>query len=497
MCRPTKEEFRADCKEGRLIPIFREIPADLETPVSAFLKLRGKGIGFLLESVERGEQLGRYSILGIDPSPILWRENGITEIREGGAGRTAEEPDPLRTLESLMAAYRTVSLPGLPPFFGGVVGYISYEVAHCFERLPGKIKHDLNLPEAIFLLADKLVIFDHVTQKLMVMVNARGSSSPDNTYDQAVQRISQIVESLGKPLRNGRTGRGRTQGSLRSSSEERTFRSNFTPRSFSQAVGSAKEYIAKGDAYQIVFSQRLKGITSADPFTIYRALRMLNPSPYMFFLDFSNFQLIGSSPEMLVKTTGDLAETRPIAGTRKRGRTEAEDLWLEKELIADPKERAEHVMLLDLGRNDLGRVCKFGSVQAPALMEVERYSHVMHMVSRAQGLLREGCSPYDLLRAAFPAGTVTGAPKIRAMEIVEELEKTERGPYAGAVVTFGLNGSLNSCITIRTIVMKGRTVYLQAGAGIVADSDPTREYEETVNKIQALKRAILTAEEGW
>lgn len=476
-------------RTGAIKPVFRELSADLETPVSVFLKLRDKGPCFLLESVERGEQLGRYSFIGANPSLVLKSFGGKAQIIRGGnvesvpLGPPFQGPDILHVLQKLLAERQIESAPGLPRFFGGAVGYLGYDVVSFFDKVKAPEKDELGVPSSFFLITDTIVIFDHVTQKMKIVANTAGGGEAE-----ARKKIEAVVASLERPVPlpylNG----------AESVPNNVEFQSNFSKEDFIQAVVKAKEYIRAGDAFQIVLSQRLQRKTTAEPFSIYRALRMLNPSPYMFYLDFHDFQLIGSSPEMLVKLEGRQAETRPIAGTRPRGGSEAEDKCIIADLLADPKERAEHTMLVDLGRNDLGRVCQFGTVRVPVYMTTEKYSHVIHIVSSVTGDLKPEYDSYSLLRACFPAGTLTGAPKIRAMEIIAELEKTQRGPYGGAVGYFGFSGNMDTCITIRTIVMKGDTVYLQGGAGIVADSQPETEYYETLKKMQALKEAVRLAE---
>lgn len=494
MYHPTLTEVQNLAKKGNLVPIWRELPADLETPVSVYLKLRGGGPSFLLESVERGEQVGRYSFLGIEPSRILTACDGQVflptgeKLQPSGAG----ELDPLSAAEEVLSQYRPVATNGLPRFFGGLVGYLAYDVARFFDRVPLAPGQGLNLPEAVLLLTDHLVIFDHLRHRLLVVVNAHLNGDPRAAYAMATDEIEAIVARLRQPLRVAPTP------AAKGDSQRSSWVSNLEQADFEAAVRRAKEYIAAGDIFQVVLSQRLSRRTTADAFTIYRALRMLNPSPYMFYFELPDgLRLIGSSPEMMVRLEKDLAEVRPIAGTRPRGADPAEDEVLARELLADPKERAEHVMLVDLGRNDLGRVCRYGSVQVPEMMVIERYSHVMHIVSSVQGELRPDLDTFDLLRATFPAGTVSGAPKVRAMEIIAELEGERRGAYAGAVGYFGYSGNMDTCIAIRTIVMQGDTVHVQAGAGIVADSEPTREYHETLSKAQALAEAVAIAERGF
>ena len=490
---PTLAEVQELANQGNLVPVWRELPADLETPVSVYLKLRGGNASFLLESVEKGEQLGRYSFLGIEPTGILTIRDGQVHLQEGGSLRQVRSPDgdPLAAAKETLSPYHPIAVEGLPRFCGGLVGYVAYEVTRFFEKVPLAPRPGLGLPDAVFLVADTLVIFDHVTHRLLLVANAHIDGSPAKAYQAAKRKIEDIVSRLRRPLvvKPGPTTTEERQGS--------SWESNFDQADFEAAVRKAKEHITAGDIFQTVLSQRLSRRTTADSFSIYRSLRMLNPSPYMFYLELpENLRLIGSSPEMLVRLDGRQAQVRPIAGTRPRGRTPAEDETLARGLLADPKERAEHVMLVDLGRNDLGRVCRYGSVRVPEMMGIERYSHVMHIVSGVQGDLRPDVDAFDLLRATFPAGTVSGAPKVRAMEIIADLEGERRGPYAGAVGYFSYSGNVDTCIAIRTIVMQGDVAHIQAGAGIVADSDPTLEYHETLHKAQALAEAVSVAERG-
>ena len=495
MYHPNLNEAKRLCSQGNTIPVYRELPADLETPVSVYLKLRGESPSFLLESVERAEQVGRYSFVGVDPTASLIARGDRVQVVGRGAGREEllNGRDPLHIIAEFVRHNRPVPLPGVPSFHGGAVGYLGYDMVRFFEprvQATAPSPTGFEWPEAVFLLADDLVVFDHVRHRLLVISNAHVDPNGDVTvaYQQAVTHIDALVQRLSQPLPVPR------QPSVRESSE---LSSNFSRERFEDAVRTAKEYIAAGDIFQVVLSQRLQRWTTADPLSIYRALRMLNPSPYMFYLELPDgLNLIGSSPEMLVRLEGGLGEVRPLAGTRRRGHTPQEDEALARELLADPKERAEHVMLVDLGRNDLGRVCRHGSVRVPLMMGVERYSHVMHIVSEVVGDLDPAHDAFDLLRSTFPAGTVSGAPKVRAMEIIDELEGERRGPYAGTVGYFSYSGSMDTCITIRTIFFKNQTAFLQAGAGIVADSDPAREYEETLHKAQALAEAIDHAERG-
>ncbi len=488
--KPTLEEARRLADQGNVLPVYCELPADLETPVSVYLKLRGAGPSFLLESVEGGEQVARYSFLGIAPAYQLVADGRGVRLRNGHEEALAQGGDPLAAVKAVMDRTRIIPLPGLPRFVGGAVGYMSYDLARYFERLPATAVDDRDLPLCHFLFTDSLVIFDHVKHRLLVMANAYldGEGGVEAAYIDAVARIAAIVEQLRKPKPSSVVEPTGTTAPLTS---------NTTRERYEAMVEAAKEYIAAGDIFQVVLSQRFERATDAEPFAIYRALRMLNPSPYMVFLDLGETKVIASSPEMLTQLEDRIATVRPIAGTKPRGATEDEDQALAHELLSDPKERAEHVMLVDLGRNDLGRVCEYGSVRVPDLMVIERYSHVMHIVSRVQGHLAEGRDAFDLLRATFPAGTLSGAPKVRAMEIIEELEGVRRGPYGGAIGYFSYNGALDSCITIRTIIMRGKQAYIQAGAGIVADSVPATEYQESVNKARALAEAIRMAEEGF
>ncbi len=464
-----------------LKPVIREIPADLETPVSAFLKLKDRGARFLLESVEMGENLGRYSFIGLDP---LFDIRVLPDrILVEGGGRTEDIPlagrNPLELLRQTMAplALRGAPLPGL---VGGAVGYIGYDFVRFLEKLPSRLPDDLALPLCHFHLTRTMVIFDHVKRKMLLVTVAQEDPG---------DRLEEVARHLALPISVEWT-------SGRPAPRRARFVSNFTEDEFARAVLKAKDHIRIGDIFQVVLSQRAEGELHTDPFQVYRALRILNPSPYMFFLDFGDCKLVGSSPEVHATLRGREALIRPIAGTRPRGGTEEEDRALERELLADEKERAEHLMLIDLARNDVGRCADTGTVRCTDLFTIERYSHVMHIVSQVVGRLSTGQDQFDLLSKTFPAGTVTGAPKIRAMEIIEELEKSRRGPYAGTVGYFSLSGDMDTCITIRTILVKDGRAYLQAGAGIVADSDPHAEWRETCNKMEVLKRAVAMAEEG-
>ncbi len=490
MVSPTVDEYCRISDRGGRVPLRRRIPADLDTPVSAFLKLKPAGAAFLLESVEQGIQVGRYSFIGIGPMVSLRLAGESVEIRRADRSeRVPVDPaDPFAPVRAELQRHSALVGDELPAAFGGAVGYLGYEIVRYFETLPLPDQAGLGLPDYCFLFPETLAVFDHVKSEIEI-VTLPPQAEPQEAYFGAVARIDRLLEALQSPIPHG--------FARRPAGERATVKANMTEESFRKRVAQAKEHILAGDAFQIVLSQRLEGRTEVAPFQIYRALRILNPSPYMFFIDYDDFQIIGSSPEVLVKLEGRHALVCPIAGTRPRGESPQKDQELEAELLANEKECAEHVMLVDLGRNDLGRVCEIGSVQPESLMHIEKYSHVMHIVSRITGTLKPEHDMFDLLRATFPAGTVTGAPKIRAMEIIHALEGDARGPYAGAVGYFGRQGDMDLCITIRTLVMKGGTFYAQAGAGIVADSDPAAEYRETLNKIRAVTRSIEIAEEGF
>lgn len=492
MLYPDFNEFERKAKEGNLIPVYREILADLDTPLSAFLKLKGK-TGFLLESVEGGEKWARYSFIGSDPSLTIEGKGKTLTIKKGRQKEKVKfDNDPLEIISAELKKYKPVIMPGLPRFFGGFVGYIGYDTVRHFEKLPDNHHAGLNLPDLFLMLTDTLLVFDNLSQKIKVISNAHITDSPKEAYNKAQIKIDNIVRKLKSKV--ALPGKSTSSSRCRVIPTKTTFQSNFSKDNFLKAVEKAKEYVKAGDVIQTVISQNFQRDTDIHPINAYRALRVINPSPYMYYIDTGKSTLVGSSPEILVRLEGDTLELRPIAGTRKRGSTTEEDLMLEKELRADPKEQAEHIMLVDLGRNDLGRVAATGSVKVNELMTVERYSHVMHLASNITGKLDNGRNAFDVLRASFPAGTVTGAPKIRAMEIIEELETTKRGPYAGSVGYFSFSGNMDMCITIRTIIFKNKKAYIQAGAGIVADSDPEKEYIETVNKAKGMFKAIEMAE---
>jgi len=482
---------------GNMVPVYRAILADLETPVSAYLKVaRGPG-SFLLESVEGGERLARYSFLGTSPYLMAELDRGDARLTRGRETRTERFENPLDVVKAELGQFRPVDVPGLPRFVGGAVGYLAYECARYFERLPSPDGPGLGIPEAIFLFVDTLLVFDHLQHRILVVSNAHLDGDPGAAYDRAVDRIDELVDRLHRPLKDPAeiTPARRRPGVPRGYSFGNGLHGNVPPGRYQEMVVRAKEYIDAGDAIQVVPSQRFSRGTVAHPFSIYRALRTVNPSPYMYYLDLGGFQIVGASPELLVRVEDGAVTTHPIAGTRRRGKTPAEDLELEQELSSDEKERAEHIMLVDLGRNDIGRVSRPGTVRVSQLMQIERYSHVMHLVSHVTGRLRPDFTSYDALQACFPAGTVSGAPKIRAMEIIAELESDRRGTYAGAVGYFSYSGNLDTAIAIRTAVYQDGVVSVQAGGGIVADSEPDREHQETLNKARASLSAIDLAEQ--
>jgi len=505
MYQPSLGTYLHLAKEYNLIPVYREVLADLETPISVFMKLCQEEPGaFLLESVEGGEKVARYSFLGSRPLLTIASRDGTTSVVEGESAseyRTVGQAtqgngdakklqgDPLTHLRDVMATFRVYQPAGLPRFAGGAVGYLAYDAIRYYERLPGGQTDDLQLPDALFMVTELVVVFDHLKHRLLLIANTQPGAEPEVAYRRAQALLDRAAERLRGPVP---VPPGVSMGRPR----PLTVKSNMTQEQFEGSVEKAKEYIKAGDVFQVVLSQRLQTSVRSRPLDIYRVLRTVNPSPYMFYLTFGDLKIIGSSPELLIRVEEGVARTRPIAGTRPRGATEAEDLALERELLADEKERAEHVMLVDLGRNDIGRVCKYGTVQVTEMMRIERYSHVMHIVSDVQGQMAEGKDALDALAACFPAGTLSGAPKVRAMEIIDELEPTRRNTYGGAIGYIAWGGSLDTCITIRTMIMKGDQVYIQAGAGIVADSDPTREYQESLQKARALIRTLEIAEEG-
>ncbi|HEY2990987.1 MAG TPA: anthranilate synthase component I [Candidatus Binatia bacterium] len=492
MFHPSFEEFSRLAKRGNLIPVYQELLMDLETPLSFFKRLERDRYAFLLESVEGSERWARYSFLGTRPYLVFKSRGKNVEIIEAGKKRKLVAAEPLRLLEEIIKEHRPVTVAGVPPFFGGALGYVAYDAVEQMHRVSNTKKDAHGIPEIFFIFVQTLVAFDNLKHTIKVIDNVRldGETDLRKAYEGALARIRRLVASL------ERKARKTDAREIGIAAREKKFHSNLTPQKFKSAVRRAKEYIEAGDIIQAVLCQRLETRTEADPFEIYRALRLINPSPYMYYLELDGLRVIGSSPETMVRLTGDTIELRPIAGTRRRGATPAEEQALEADLLADPKERAEHIMLVDLGRNDVGRAAAVGTVEVNELMVIERYSHVIHLVSNVRGKLARGKSAFDLFISSFPAGTVSGAPKIRAMQIIAELEPEKRGLYAGAIGYFSFNGNLDTCIVIRTILMQGKKAFIHAGAGIVADSEPENEYQETLNKARAMLKAIELAE-SW
>src|SRR5579864_4157803 len=492
MLQPDFKEFSRLSREATLVPVVKSVSADLLTPVSAFLAIaENEPHAFLLESVERGEQIGRYTFLGARPYMKVRARQGSAEI-ERGRRREVIEENIFQVVKRLLREHRPASIPGLPPFTAGAVGYFAYDVVRQLERIGDHAKDDLSLPDAELMFFDRLLAFDHLRHQIHIIATADVSrESPRRAYDRAVRDLAALERKLASGLSSAlwRKSARRKAGKLK-------VHSGTERKNFMRGVERCKEYIAAGDIFQVVLSQRLDFIPGVAPFDLYRALRQVNPSPYLYFLRNGDTHILGSSPEMLVRVSGRKLEYRPIAGTHPRGRDEAEDARLEHAMRNDEKERAEHVMLVDLGRNDLGRVSEYGSVKVKDLMYVERYSHVMHLVSALEGKLRKDLDALDAFAACFPAGTLSGAPKVRAMQIIEELEPTRRGVYGGSVLYADFAGNLDSCITIRTMFMNGKKAYLQAGAGIVADSDPAKEFQESENKAKAVLRAVEMARNG-
>jgi anthranilate synthase component 1 len=496
--RPSLEEFRELARDASLVPIYRQLIGDTLTPVTAFCKIQEGDWAFLFESVIGGERVGRYSFLGAGPFLHFQAYDRRVQIHArvpgSGSGSPAVEEfdhaDPLRLLEDRLAAFRAPHLPGLPRFCGGAVGYAAYDAVRYVERLPHPPADDRHLPDLSFAFYDRMVIFDHITKTMAAVAHAHVNPRDlEGSYRTACERVDRLVERLQQGVADLPLTDIDPAGEVRL-----PYRSNFEPRAFEAAVSRCKEYIRAGDIFQVVLSQRLQTETRARPFDIYRTLRVVNPSPFMIYLKSGPLCLVGSSPEIMVRVEGDRVTIRPLAGTRPRGKTEEEDARLAAELLADPKERAEHIMLVDLGRNDVGRVARFGSVALKDVLTVERYSHVMHLCSTVTGQLQPGKTAFDALRSCLPAGTLSGAPKVRAMQIIDELEPHRRGPYGGAVGYVDFSGNMDTCIALRTLVLKGQTAYLQAGAGIVADSVPEKEREETLNKAKGLLRALEIAE---
>ena len=490
MIQPSLEEVKRLADQGNVIPVYKDMLGDLLTPAAAFLRVaQGRRRVFLLESVEGGERVARYSFIGWDPFLVVRGSGDSLEIEQLGETETEQGP-PLEKLRTVGRDFRPVAIPDLPPFVGGGVGYFAYDLVRHFEKLPSSAVDDLRIDDFQVMFFSTILAFDHLRHRIHIIANVfadRGGQSLEAKYKDALRRIEQIEQRLTGPI------------SLPAPQPYEAIpepRSNMTEGEYCDKVMSAKNYISAGDIFQAVLSQRLVMDVRCEAFDIYRALRFINPSPYLFFLRMDNLYLIGSSPEMLVKVNGRRVEYGPIAGTRPRGSDAVQDARLAEELLADAKERAEHIMLVDLGRNDLGRVCRYGSVRVSDLMRVEKYSHVMHLVSSVEGELKEGLDCYDALRSCLPAGTVSGAPKVRAMEIIEELEPCRRGVYGGAVGYIDFSGNLDSCIALRTLVLTDGKAYIQAGGGIVADSEPRREWEESMNKARALIRAVKFAHQG-
>ncbi|NUO07446.1 MAG: anthranilate synthase component I [Candidatus Brocadia sp.] len=487
---PSFEVFKQLASRGNIIPVYRQMFADTLTPVSAFQKISDAAYAFLLESAAGGEKISRYSFLGANPFLEFTSFGHRTEIKRGDKGiEVIHAQDPLEVLNREMKSFSPVQVDDLPNFFCCGVGYIGYDAVRYYESLPNTPRDDMSFPDIQIMFYDSVIIFDHLAKTMKVVCTAKTDGCLlENAYALAIDKIDRVIEKLRTPVMS-------LSDDITTEKEVNIpFSSNFEKTNFLKAVDRCKEYIRAGDVFQVVISQRFKTLTHADPFSIYRVLRAINPSPYMFYLKMNSVKLIGSSPEVMVKVEGKKIVVRPIAGTRKRGKDDTEDTQFSEELIADPKERAEHIMLLDLGRNDVGRVSRFGSVHIDEKMVIEKYSHVMHITSSVCGELENGKGAFDSLKACLPAGTLSGAPKIRAMQIIDEIEPTKRGPYGGAIGYFDFFGNMNTCITIRTILLKGNEAYIQAGAGIVADSIPEREYEETVNKAKGLLKAIEIAE---
>jgi anthranilate synthase component 1 len=493
MHRPTLSEFKELASAHSLVPVYRQLVGDTLTPVTAFGKIQEGDWSFLFESVIGGERLGRYSFLGAGPFLRFQAWDRRVEIEDTATGHVERlsHPDPLRLLEEWLVKYRAPHMPGLPRFCGGAVGYAGYDTVRYVERLENPPLDDRKLPDLSFALYDRMVIFDHINKTIAVVAHAHvDPRDPARSYEDACSRVDLLVDKLGKQDADLKLADIAPGGTV-----QRTYQSNFAPGAYEAAVDKAKEYIKAGDIFQVVLSQRLTAQTTARPFDIYRTLRVVNPSPFMFYLKVGpELALVGSSPEIMVRVEEDKVTIRPLAGTRRRGRSDEEDERLAAELLADPKERAEHIMLVDLGRNDVGRVARYNTVQLTDVMTVERYSHVMHICSNVTGRLEAGKTAFDALRSCLPAGTLSGAPKVRAMEIIDELEPHRRGPYGGAVGYIDFSGNMDTCIALRTMVLHGKTAYLQAGAGIVADSEPAKEREETLSKAMGLLRALEIAE---
>lgn len=488
---PSRSEFLALAKKGNTIPVYLDLTADCETPLGAYSKIRRNGPAFLFESIVGGEHIGRYSFMGANPRKVIRAyETETTITHADGRTETIETPDdPLKIIEAEMANYKPVVTPGMPPFSGGAVGFVGHEYVHCIEPTVAKPESNpLDVPILYYMITQSVIIFDHVRQVLRICVNAHTGIDAEAAYDAACAEISIVCEQLNQP-------QPLSHRPLVDAGEIKVPSGNFTQPDFEAAVDKVREYVRAGDVIQTVLSQRFERPFKPSPVELYRALRSVNPSPYMVLLEDPDFSVVGASPEVHVRLTGDQVEIRPIAGTRHRGATEKEDLALEIDLLSDAKECAEHLMLVDLARNDIGRVCQYGTIEVPDYMVIERYSHVMHIVSQVVGTIKKECSAYDLLRATFPAGTLSGAPKVRALQIISELENSQRGVYGGAIGYFGFEGNHDSCIGIRTAVVKDGKIYIQSGAGIVADSVPANEFMETVNKAKGLLKAVSVVEQ--
>ena len=484
---PSKEDFLQLANNRNLLTVYCKILADTETPISVFQKIGRDAFSYLLESGDGGDKLARYSFIGVDPFLIFKSKDTRVEIIRKNKKEVHEE-NPLLYLRRLFAEFKLIPIKGLPRFFGGGVGYFSYNLVRFIEKLPEKAIDDLAVPDCLLIFAGIILVFDHLTHQMWIIANVPlNGLSAEVGYEQAVSKINRIIAQIKKPLPSEDF---RKVGKV----DRPLLKSNITQEKYMRKVKRAKEYILAGDAFQVVLSQRLSRKVKVHPLKIYRSLRSLNPSPYMYYLNYGEIQVVGTSPEPLVKLTGELVESKPIAGTRPRGKNEIEDIELEKDMLSDEKEKAEHIMLVDLARNDLGRICRPGTVRVSNFMKVEKFSHVMHLVSEVEGKIQGGKNAFDVLEACFPAGTVSGAPKVRAMEIIDELEPNCRGPYAGAVGYIGFNGNMDTCITIRTIIFKDDQAYIQVGAGIVADSIPEMEFKETLNKSKAMFMAIDLAE---
>ncbi len=488
---PSRSEFAELTSRGNTIPVYVDLTADCETPLGAYSKIRHDGPAFLFESIVGGERISRFSFLGANPRKVfrIFEDNTTIHYKDGEVETVPTPADPLKLIELEMANYQPVEIPGMPPFTGGAVGFVGHEFIHSIEpTVPKPTENPLEVPILYYLITDSVLIFDHVRQVLRICVHAHsGDGDTDEAYDKAVAEIERIYYLLERQ----RTFAHRPISEV---DDVTVPAGNFTRERFKAAVDQVKDYVRSGDVIQTVLSQRFEKEFEPTPVDLYRALRTVNPSPYMFLMEDAEFAVVGASPEVHVRLTGDQVEIRPIAGTRHRGKTEAEDLALEKDLLADEKEKAEHLMLVDLARNDIGRVCQYGTIEVPDYMTIERYSHVMHIVSQVVGTIRPECTAYDLMRATFPAGTLSGAPKVRALQIISELENSQRGIYGGALGYFGFGGNHDSCIGIRTAVIKGGKIYIQSGAGIVADSVPENEFMETVNKAKGMLKAVKLAE---